>query len=114
MVIRINHWEKNMAKYLISWKTRQNGTAQQNHDDIKKTLATFAKWQPPADQNFVQFLARVDNQGGYAVVETDNPAGIIDGPSKFVTFNEFEVIPVVDIAEGVAQFAAGVEFRESI
>jgi hypothetical protein len=56
----------------------------------------------------------VDSQGGYAVVETDHPAGLIDGPSKFSTFNEFEVIPVVDIADGVTQLAAGVEFRESI
>jgi hypothetical protein len=103
-----------MAKYLISWKARQNGTAQQNHDDVKKTLATFAKWQPRADQNFLQFVQRVDGQGGYAVVETDNPAGIGDGPSKFATFNEFEVIPVIDIADGVAENAAGVEFRESI
>src|ERR1019366_3945254 len=80
---RTTDWEKNMAKYLISWKARQNGTAQQNHDDVKKTLATFAKWQPRADQNFLQFVQRVDGQGGYAVVETDNPAGIGDGPSKF-------------------------------
>jgi len=62
----------------------------------------------------VQSLLRVDSQGGYAVVETDHPAGLIDGPSKFSTFNEFEVIPVVDIADGVTQLAAGVEFRESI
>ena len=103
-----------MAKYLISWKARQNRTAQQNHDDVKKTLATFAKWQPRADQNFLQFVQRVDGQGGYAVVETDKPADIGDGPSKFATFNEFEVIPVIDIADGVAENAAGVEFRESI
>jgi len=56
----------------------------------------------------------VDNQGGYAVVETDNPAGIGDGTSMFATFNEFEVIPVIDITDGVAEIAAGVAFRESI
>lgn len=103
-----------MAKYLVSWKLRQGGGAQQNHEDVKKNLDTFAKWQVPAGQNFLQFLGRVDNQGGYAVAETDDPASLTDGPAKFGTWFEFEVIPVVDIMDGVAQLAAAVEFRESI
>jgi hypothetical protein len=103
-----------MAKYLVTWKVRQNGTAQQNHDDAKKNLATFAKWTPPAGQDFQQFLARVDGQGGYAVVDTNDPASLTDGPSKFGTWFEFEVIPVVDIADGVGQIEAAIKFRESI
>jgi Protein of unknown function (DUF3303) len=103
-----------VAKYVVTWKARQGGTAQQNHEDAKKNLATFAKWQAPAGQNFLQFLARVDSQGGYAVVETDDPASLTDGPSKFSTWFEFEVIPVVDIMDGVAQISAAIEFRESI
>jgi hypothetical protein len=103
-----------MAKYLVSWKARQCGTAQQNHDDAKQNMAAFAKWQPPAGQNFLQFLARIDSQGGYAVVETDDVASLTDGPSKFGTWFEFEVIPVVDIGDGVTQIEAAIKFRESI
>ena len=103
-----------MAKYVVSWKTRAGGTAQQNHDDAKTLLDTFAKWQPPADQTFLQFLARIDGQGGYAVVETDNPTSLADAPAKFSTWLEFEVAPVLDIADNVAVTAAGAEFRESI
>jgi hypothetical protein len=103
-----------MAKYLVSWKARQGGTGQQNHDDVKKNLATFAKWQPPPGQNFLQFLARVDAQGGYAVVETDDQASLTDGPTKFGTWFEFEVIPVVDIGDGVTQLEAAIKFRESV
>ncbi len=103
-----------MAKYLVTWITRQGGSAQQNHDDGKRVLDAFAKWQAPADQNFLQFLLRVDGQGGCAVVETDNPEGLLDAPSKFGTWNEFEITPVIDIMDGVAVLAAGVEFRESV
>jgi len=103
-----------MAKFLVSWKVRSGGTAQQNHDDTKKLLDTFAKWQAPADQNFLQFLGRIDGEGGYAVVETDNPSGLADAPSKFGTWLEFEIVPVVDIMDDVAAIAAGIEFRESI
>jgi hypothetical protein len=103
-----------MAKYVVSWKVRSGGTAQQNHDDGKKLLDTFAKWQIPADQNFLQFLARADGQGGYAVVETDNPASLADAPAKFSTWLEFDIDPVIDIMDNVAVNAAGAEFRESI
>ncbi len=103
-----------MGKYVLSWKTRQAGTAQQNHDDTRTLLATFAKWQPPADQNWLQFLGSVDGMGGLAVIETDNLAGLHAEIAKFVTFNEFEVLPVVDIAESVNMLAAALEFRDSI
>jgi hypothetical protein len=103
-----------MTKYVVSWKVRSGGTAKQNHDDGKKLLDTFAKWQIPADQNFLQFLARVDGQGGFAVVETDNPASLADAPAKFSTWLEFDIDPVIDIMDNVAVTAAGAEFRESI
>jgi hypothetical protein len=103
-----------MAKYLVTWRGRQSGTAQQNHDDGKKLLETFAQWQPPVDQTFLQFLARVDGQGGCAVIETDNPAALLDAPTKFGTWLEFEIVPVVDITDGVTALAAGAAFRETI
>ncbi|HEV3281476.1 MAG TPA: DUF3303 family protein [Acidimicrobiales bacterium] len=103
-----------MAKYVLTWRTRASGSAKQNHEDGKSILDTFAKWQPPADQNWLQFLARVDGNGGCAVIETDNQAGLMDGTAKFTTWLEFELIPVVDIMDGVTQLAAGAEFRDSI
>ncbi len=103
-----------MAKYIVSWKTRLGGTAQQNHDDGKKLLDTFAKWQAPADQTFREFVARVDGQGGYAVIDTDNPESLADAPAKFSTWLEFDVVPVIDIMDNVTVTAAGAEFRESI
>ncbi len=103
-----------MAKYLLTWKTRAAGTAQQNHDDGKSILETFAKWQIPADQKWSEFLARIDGQGGAAVIETDNQAGLMDGTSKFTTWLEFDLIPMVDITDGVSMLGKGAEFRESV
>jgi Protein of unknown function (DUF3303) len=102
-----------MAKYVMSWKTRGGGSAQENHDDGKSILAAFAKWQIPADQNYTEFLSRIDGGGGFAVIETDNQAGLLDGVSKFITWLEFDIVPVLDIMDGVAVLAAGAEFRES-
>jgi hypothetical protein len=103
-----------MAKYLLTWKTRAAGTAQQNHDDGKSILEAFGKWQIPADQKWSEFLARIDGEGGAAVIETDNQAGLMDGTSKFTTWLEFDLIPVVDIMDGVSTLGQGTEFRESV
>ena len=103
-----------MAKYLLTWKTRAAGTARQNHEDGKSILETFAKWQIPADQNWTEFLARIDGEGGAAVIETDNQAGIMDGTSKFTTWLEFNLVPVVDITDGVSTLANAAEFRDSV
>ena len=102
-----------MAKYVLTWKYTQ-GSAQENHQDVKKLLDTFAKWQQPVDQDWQQFVQRVDLQGGYAIIETDNPAGLHAEVAKFMTWSEFEVIPVLDIADSVALVQHGVEYRESV
>lgn len=103
-----------MAKYLLTWKTRAAGTAKQNHDDGKSILETFAKWQIPADQKWSEFLSRIDGEGGAAVIETDNQAGLMDETSKFTPWLEFDLIPVVDIMDGVSMLAKGAEFRDSV
>ncbi len=103
-----------MAKYVLTWRLRLGGTAQENHDDGDRLLATFAKWQPPADLNFLQFLQRVDGQGGVAVIETDSPASLHSEVAKFDPWQEFEVIPVVDLVESIPVIAAAAEFRRSI
>lgn len=80
----------------------------------KAILAAFAKWQIPADQNYKEFLSRIDGEGGFAVIDTDNQAGLLDGVSKFTTWLEFDIVPVVDIMDGVSVLAAGADFRESV
>jgi hypothetical protein len=77
-------------------------------------LELFSKWQQPASTKFLQFVGRVDGSGGFAVVETDNPADLLDGAGKFGPVNEFQIYPVVDIADWVRAAQDGVEFRESI
>lgn len=51
---------------------------------------------------------------GFAVIETDNQAGLLAGVSKFVTWLESDIVPMVDIMDGVSVLAAGAEFRDSV
>jgi hypothetical protein len=97
-------------KYVISWIARPNVTEEAE----ARSLQVFSKWQPPSDVTFEQFLGRVDGQGGYAVVATDNPAAVARDMAIFGTWFEMSVIPVLEIADLTAQATDAVEFKASI
>lgn len=101
-------------KYVVSWTYRLGGSATENEASSRRGLEVFSKWTPSASTTYHQFVGRLDGSGGFAVVETDNPADLADAPSKFGFIAEYEIYPVVDIAEAMQAFQEGVEFRESI
>jgi len=101
-------------KYVVSWTFQWNGSASENEASIRRALAVYSKWKPPASLKFLQFVSRLDGTGGFSVVETDNPMDLAHGPSRFGFFAEYQIYPVVDIVEGVQAIQQGVEFRESI
>ena len=101
-------------KYVMAWPSRLGGSGKENEDGVQRALQLFSKWQPPAGSTFHQFVGRVDGEGGFAVVETDNPAELLDGTSKFAPFNIFQIYPVVDMNDWAQAAQVGVEFRGSI
>lgn len=101
-------------KYVISWTFRLNGSAAENEATAKRLLALYSKWTPQASTTYHQFLGRVDGNGGFAVVETDNPMDLLETTSKFGAIGDFHVDPVVDVADSVRVAQESVEFRESI
>ena len=106
--------EEAQMKYVISSTTRLNGSAKENDADMRRGLELFSKWTPPASTTFHQFVGRVDGGGVFAVVETDNPADLLDTVSKFVPILEYEIHPVVEIADWARILQEGAEFRESV
>jgi hypothetical protein len=101
-------------KYVVTWKPRISGSALENEAGFARVLDVYSKWTMPSDSTFHQFVLRLDGEGGFAVVETDNPASIADGPYKFSPYLEYAVYPVVDVGEGVSLFSQGIEFRKSV
>jgi hypothetical protein len=101
-------------KYVVQWTTRPGGSGAQAEEDAKRLLQLFSKWSPAPDATFHQFVERLSGDGGYAVVETDNPQSVMEGPSKFGAHLAFTVEPVIDIMESVQVGQEGIDFRESI
>ena len=101
-------------KYLMTYTSRLSGSAAENEQSVKRALEVFSKWTPPQSSTFHQWVARVDGNGGCAIVETDRIADLLDGVSKFAFINEFEIHPVVELAEAMQALQAAVDFREAI
>ncbi|OBK93632.1 DUF3303 domain-containing protein [Mycobacterium asiaticum] len=100
--------------YLVSWTYRLNGTATENEDSLRRGLAVFSKWAPPASSTYHAFLGRVDSGGGFALIETDNAADLADVTGKFAFIADYQVHPVVDIDQSVQVLRQGVDFLESV
>src|SRR4029077_16427402 len=109
-----NRAKENEMKYLVSWTYRLDGSAAEDEAALRRGLAVFGKWTPPASTTYHQFVGRVDGGGGFAVVETDDPSDVADVTAKFGFVADYRIYPVVDIDKAVQALQEGMEFRDSI
>jgi len=85
-------------KYVVEWNAKPNTT----EESAARSLQVFSKWAPSEGATFREFLGRVDGSGGYAVVETDDPALIAKDVAPFNIWFDFQVVPVLEIADTAA------------
>ena len=57
-------------KYMLTWWERPGDSYSEHEAAQKRILEIFEKWEIPESLTFHQFLVRVGEFGGYAVVET--------------------------------------------
>lgn len=99
-------------KYLVTWHERPGGSAADYEQAQKRVLAVFAKWEMPETLTIHQFLVRVGEFGGYAVVETEEPAALQRLSTAFAVF-QFRVEPVLDVMEAVAAESEAIAWRDA-
>jgi hypothetical protein len=99
-------------KYVLTWRNRPGGSAEENLASTRRSLEVFAKWSPSTTIH--QFVARVDGVGGFAVGETDDLAALARDCAVFTPFLDLEVYPVLDVAQGVEALSSGLEFNRSV
>ena len=97
-------------KYLVQWEGRETASEQTQ----ARALQVFSKWQPSEKATFEQFLGRVDGNGGFAVVETDDVSVVARDMAIFSAFFKMSVHPVMDIAEIASIGGDALEFRASV
>ena len=99
-------------KYVVTWWERPGGSHADYEAAQKRILAVFQEWEMPESLQFHQFLVRVGEFGGYAVVETDDVADLQKVTTVFAAF-QFRVEPVMDVMEAVAAEAEAIAWRDS-
>ncbi len=100
-----------MTKYVVSWTNREAGNAEK---EAKRSLAVFSKWTPSQSSTFHQFVQRADGVDGLAFLESDSPEDVLRDTSKFTLWIKYDVLPVVDMADGAAIGAEAIGHRDSI
>ena len=103
-----------MAKYVMTWELRDGAGAEANEASSRRSLAVFSNWTPSEEVEFIEFLARGDGNGGFAVVESDSLAAVAGEISKFIPYFAFDLYPVMDVAEGAGLGAEAIAFRDSV
>ena len=73
----------------------------------KRLLDIFQRWEIPESITFHQFLVRVGELGGYAVLETDDLAEVEKTITIYAAF-QFRLDPVLDVEEAAAAEAEGI------
>jgi hypothetical protein len=97
-------------KFVITWRSRATENGEENRETGKKSLDAFTRWTPSDKVQFLEFVARVDNRGGFAVVETDDIKEVLATNAKFSAYIEYEVFPVVDVADAAGAWQDAMEF----
>ena len=97
-------------KYVVSWENRPSPT----EESAARSLQVFGKWTPSETVTYGEFLSRLDGNGGFAVVETDDPSAIAKDIAPFGVWFEFTVHPVLEIADAVVIDTEAIAFQRSV
>ena len=80
----------------------------------RRSLAVFAKWQPPAGAEFKGFYGFADGRGGVALVEADSAATLTRTTAPWTAWLRFTTTPIVPIEESATIGAEAIAFRDSV
>ena len=100
-------------KFVVTWRERPTGSAAEYEAAQKRILEVFAAWEMPKSLTFHQFLVRVGEFGGYAVIETDDLADLEYLTTVYAAFS-FTVEPVLDVMDAVAAETRAIEWRDHL
>lgn len=100
-------------KYAMVWKERPYGSAQAAEAGQERVLNLMQNWTAPESVAIHQFLVRLGEYGGIAILETTDLAAIHQMTSSFAMF-EFQIWPMMEVGDALAAEGAAVAWRHGI
>lgn len=90
-------------KFVVTWTTRAGGSASERRKAAADTLKLLASWQPSQAADVSEWVNRVDGNGGFAVVETDDAGEMLKDLGVWTSFFDYQIYPVLDVTEAAAK-----------
>src|ERR1700755_2199907 len=87
-------------KFMVEYRIRTGLSHDQNLAGHDALLKAFGTWKPETGLTVHAFLSNF-NSGGYVLVEADDAKVVYSFVSKFFYWNDVNVVPVIDVADGV-------------
>lgn len=100
-------------KYMVTWRERGAGSPAEYEAAQKRVLEIFSAWKMPEALVIHQFVVRVGEFGGYAVVETADPRALHYLTTAFAVF-AFKVEAVMDVMDAVAVEGEAISWRDGL
>ena len=100
-------------KYVLRWEERPTAGPSEYEAAQSRILEVFRQWEVPSGITFHQFVVRVGDWGGYAVISAENLSDIHFLTTALAPFS-FRLEPVVDTMDAVAVELQAMAWRESL
>ena len=79
----------------------------------KRSLEVFSRWSPPEATQFQAFYGYADGTGGFAIVETDEAAALLQATVPFTPWLRFTMKAILPIQDSAAIAGSVIAFREA-
>jgi Protein of unknown function (DUF3303) len=88
-------------KFVLSYRVA-GGSVEERVAGGEAAQKLLADWAPSDAATIHQWVQRCDGTGGYAVLDTDNQSELFRDLAVWSPWLDFEVVPVLDIADATA------------
>jgi hypothetical protein len=99
-------------KFVLTYTFRDGGSLEEREAATKRGMQLLGKFEPSVQ--IKEWVDRIDGEGGFAVVESDDPAAMTKDIAIWAPMFHFELFPVLDVAESTAAQQEAIDFRDSI
>lgn len=101
-------------KYVLTFTPREAGSVAEREHAARRSQQLLEAWQPSETATIHQWVNRVDGNGGFAVVEGDDPGELLQDLAVWTPILEFEVYPVLDLQDAVPRQQAALDVLEQL
>lgn len=99
---------------MIEYTIRSTGlTHEEGFAGSESLLTAFGKWKPEDGLTVHAFVSNLAGNGGYVLVDANDPKVIVAFVSKYNFWNDVKVVPVVEVSESVPIAAASLAWARS-